>query len=136
MRSAEELITKRPCAHGLPEFDSDFVQGHGLVDIVESTSLQSKIQNQSVSSHGKLTLVDPSSVGQGYRSCWAGDVNDLFGAHIVDFFVAQIHSARQSSGQGSNTFVRKMRTLDKDKVRRVNCGIRQIYADRQPPQAA
>ena len=94
MWSAKELITKRPGAHGLLEFGSDFVQRHRFVDIVESTPFQTKIQNQSVSSCGKLTFVDPSGVGQRYRSRGPGNMNNPFGTHIVDFFVAQIHPAR------------------------------------------
>jgi hypothetical protein len=41
--STKELIAKRPCTHRLPEFTSDFIQRKRLVDIIESTSLKTKI---------------------------------------------------------------------------------------------
>jgi len=43
MRSTKKLIAKRPCTHRLPEFTSDFIQRQRLVDIIESTSLETKI---------------------------------------------------------------------------------------------
>ena len=66
--------------------------------IVEGASLEAEIENQSVSSHGKLALVNASGVSQEYRSRWRSDMNNLLRTHVPDFFVTQVHPIRQSPG--------------------------------------
>ena len=45
MLKTKELIAKRSCTHGFREFTSDFVrvQQQRLVNIIESTSFETKI---------------------------------------------------------------------------------------------
>jgi hypothetical protein len=42
-RSTKKLIAKRPGTHRLPQFTSNSIQRHWLVDIIESASLETKI---------------------------------------------------------------------------------------------
>ena len=43
VRGTKELVAEGPCTHRLPEFTSNLIQQNGPVDIIESTSLETKI---------------------------------------------------------------------------------------------